>query len=114
MVAKRNGMKTELREKMRGGDGTVTLVHFTGCENEKHLRLLAELTLPPGASIGKHRHDEETEYFLIASGSGVVDDDGRESPVSSGDLIVTGGGASHGVKNTGNIPLVMHAIIIPY
>jgi mannose-6-phosphate isomerase-like protein (cupin superfamily) len=114
MTIKRNEMKTELKEKMRGGEGTVTLVHFTGAESEKNIRLLAEITLPPGASIGKHQHDAETEYFLIVSGSGLVDDNGVEKPVSAGDSIITGDGAYHGVKNTGDVPLVMHAAIVTH
>jgi mannose-6-phosphate isomerase-like protein (cupin superfamily) len=114
MVVKRNEMKTELKEQMRGGEGTVTLVHFTGCENEKNIRLLAEITLPPGASIGKHRHDAETEYFLIVSGSGMVDDNGVEKPVLAGDSIITGDGAYHSVKNTGDVPLVMNAAIVTH
>jgi mannose-6-phosphate isomerase-like protein (cupin superfamily) len=112
MVVKRNEMKTELKEKMRGGEETVALVHFTECENEKNIRLLAEITLPPGASIGKHQHDAETEYFLIVSGSGIVDDNGVEKQVSAGDSIITGDGAYHSVKNTGDVPLVMHAVIV--
>ncbi|MDR0587053.1 MAG: cupin domain-containing protein [Treponema sp.] len=114
MVVKRNEMKTEIKEKMRGGEGTVTLVHFTDCKDEKNIRLLAEITLPPGASIGNHQHDAETEYFLVVSGSGIVDDSGVEKPVSAGDSIITGGGASHSVKNTGNVPLVLHAAIVTY
>jgi mannose-6-phosphate isomerase-like protein (cupin superfamily) len=114
MVVKRSKMKTELKERMRDGDGTVTLVHFTDCSNEKNIRLLAELTLPPGASIGKHQHDAETEYFLVVSGNGVVDDNGVEKPISAGDSIITGGGAYHSVRNTGDVPLVMNAAIVTY
>jgi mannose-6-phosphate isomerase-like protein (cupin superfamily) len=114
MIVKRNEMKGETKEKMRGGEGTVSFVHFTDCSKEKNIRMLAELTLPPGASIGYHQHDSETEYFLIVSGSGVVSDNGAERPVAAGDAVITGGGASHSVKNTGNVPLVMHAVIVTY
>ncbi|MDR2048227.1 MAG: cupin domain-containing protein [Treponema sp.] len=114
MVVKRSEMKTELKEKMRGGEGTVTLVHFTDCQDEKNIRLLAEITLPPGASIGNHQHDGETEYFLIVSGSGIVDDNGAEKPIAAGDSIITGNGACHSVKNTGNVPLVLHAAIVTH
>jgi mannose-6-phosphate isomerase-like protein (cupin superfamily) len=75
---------------------------------------LAEITLPPGASIGKHSHDAETEYFLVVSGSGAVDDNGVEKQVSAGDSIITGGGAYHSVKNTGAVPLILHAAIVTY
>jgi mannose-6-phosphate isomerase-like protein (cupin superfamily) len=114
MVINRNGMRIEKKEKMRDGEGTVSLVHLADCEKEKNIRMLAELTLPPGASIGNHRHEGETEYFLVLSGSGTVDDDGTGKAVKAGDTIITGNGASHGVKNTGSDPLVMYAVIVTH
>ncbi|MDR0321377.1 MAG: cupin domain-containing protein [Treponema sp.] len=107
-------MKTEVKEKMRGGEGHAELVHFVDCENEKNVRLLAELTLQPGCSIGKHSHETETEYFFILSGSGMVNDNGTETPVKAGDAIITGNGASHSISNTGSVPLVFHAVIVTY
>jgi mannose-6-phosphate isomerase-like protein (cupin superfamily) len=114
MVVQRDGMKTEVKEKMRGGEGSVHFTHLVDCEKEKNIRMLAELTRPPGASIGYHRHDGETEYFIILSGVGEVDDNGVKLPVKAGDSIITGNGASHGIRNTGNTPLVFHAVIVTY
>jgi quercetin dioxygenase-like cupin family protein len=107
-------MRTEKKEKMRDGEGIVSLVHLVDCEKEKNIRLLAELTLPPGASIGSHRHEGETEYFLVLSGGGTVNDDGTEKTFKAGDTIITGNGAFHGIKNTGADPLVMHAVIVTH
>ncbi|MDR2078522.1 MAG: cupin domain-containing protein [Treponema sp.] len=112
MIYHRNEMKTEQKEKMRGGEGSAFFTHFVDGSTMQHARLLAELTLPPGASIGCHQHDRETEYFIFLSGSGMVNDNGVEMPVTSGDVMVTGNGASHSVANTGQVPLVFHAIII--
>ncbi|MDR3333967.1 MAG: cupin domain-containing protein [Treponema sp.] len=114
MVIHRNEMKVEQKEKMRDGEGTVSLTHFITDSTQQHIRLLAELTLPPGASIGNHRHDGETEYFLILSGTGAVNDDGTDVPVKPGDVVITGNGAAHRIKNTGTTPLVFHAIIVTY
>jgi mannose-6-phosphate isomerase-like protein (cupin superfamily) len=114
MVIQRKNMKTEVKEKMRGGEGRAELVHLVDCENEKNIRLLSELTLQPGCSIGNHSHEAETEYFIILSGSGMVDDNGTETPVKAGDVIITGNGASHSISNTGAAPLVFHAVIVTY
>jgi mannose-6-phosphate isomerase-like protein (cupin superfamily) len=114
MLIKRNEMKTEVKEMMRGGEGNTELVHLVDCENEKNIRLLAELTLNPGCSIGSHRHENETEYFLILSGEGVVNDNGTEKPVKAGDVVITGNGASHSLRNNGSVPLVLHAVIVTY
>jgi mannose-6-phosphate isomerase-like protein (cupin superfamily) len=107
-------MKTEVKVKMRGGEGKTELVHLVDCENEKNIRLLAELTLQPGCSIGSHNHENETEYFLILSGEGVVNDNGTEKPVKAGDTVITGNGASHSIRNNSSVPLVLHAVIVTY
>ncbi len=114
MIVRHNQMKIELKEKMRGGEGTTTLIHFVDGATMKNARLLSEITLPPGASIGEHRHDSETEYYLIQEGTGVVVDNGAETPVGPGDCVVTGDGASHSIANTGTAPLKFIAVIITY
>jgi mannose-6-phosphate isomerase-like protein (cupin superfamily) len=107
-------MKTEVKEKMRGGDGSAVLLHLVDCEKEKNIRLLAEVTLEPGSSIGKHNHENETEYYIILSGSGTVDDNGAQTAVKAGDTIITGGGAYHSIANNGTVPLVLHAVIVTW
>ena len=114
MIIQRNLMKTEVKEKMRGGEGSAEFVYLVDCENEKNIRLLAEITLRPGCSIGSHCHETETEYYIILSGSGTVNDNGKETPVKTGDVVITGNGASHSIANTGAVPLVFHAVIVTY
>jgi mannose-6-phosphate isomerase-like protein (cupin superfamily) len=114
MLNQRGAMKEDTKEKMRGGEGAVHFTYLADCEKEKNIRMLAEATLLPGASIGYHQHDNETEYYLILSGTGEVNDNGTVKPVKAGDAVITGNGASHSIKNTGNIPLVFHAVIVTY
>jgi mannose-6-phosphate isomerase-like protein (cupin superfamily) len=112
MLIHQDQWNVEYREKPRNGEGIVTFSHFVDETKEQHLKLLAELTLPPGAAIGPHQHDNETEYFIFLEGTGVVNDNGADVPVKKGDVVVTGNGAHHSVKNTGTVPLVLHAVII--
>ena len=114
MVILKNQRKTEVKEKMRDGEGSVRISHLVDTENEKHTRLLAEITLNSGCSIGYHQHVNETEYFFIISGTGSVNDNGKEVKVSAGDSMATGHNASHSIKNTGTEPLIFHAVIITY
>jgi mannose-6-phosphate isomerase-like protein (cupin superfamily) len=107
-------MKTEVKEKMRGGEGNTAITHLVNCENEKNIRMLAEITLQPGCSIGTHSHENETEYYIILSGNGTVNDNGKEVTVQAGDAIVTGNGASHSISNTGAVPMVFNAVIVTY
>ena len=114
MVIKRNELKSETREKPRGGDGTATFVHLAEGKGavQKYTNLLAEITLPPGASVGPHPHTEDMEFYIILEGSGKVNDNGTEKDVARGDVMITGNGETHSIANTGNVPLVFHAVII--
>ncbi|MCL2601448.1 MAG: cupin domain-containing protein [Treponema sp.] len=114
MVIHRNEMKVEEKERLRDGEGSARMTHLLDASAEKNARMFAEITLNQGSSIGYHSHNSETEYYFIISGSGVVNDNGKEVQVKQGDSIITGNGASHSIKNTGSVPLVFHAVIVTY
>jgi mannose-6-phosphate isomerase-like protein (cupin superfamily) len=97
---------------MRGGSGEVVITHMVPSNSMINARLMAELTLEPGSGIGIHRHDKETEYYIITDGSGIVVEDDGEKTVSKGDIVVTGNGNSHSIKNTGNTTLKFIAVIV--
>lgn len=100
---------------MRGGEGEVTVRHYLKPEEiTARTRLCAELILPPGAGIGVHDHMDEDEIYLIQRGRGMMTDGGKEIQVETGDAILTGKGASHSIRNTGQEDLVVTAVIIKY
>jgi len=107
-------MKVEVKERMRDGEGTARITYLLDASAEKNARMFAEVSLDPGCSIGYHQHESETEYYFILSGTGTVNDDGKEFQVKQGDSVITGNGAWHGIKNTGSVPLVFHAVIVTY
>ncbi len=114
MIKKRKDMKIEVRENMRGGDGEIVITNIADKEELKNARLFAYVNIPVGAGIGDHEHNEETEYYIILSGKGQVMDNGILQEVNNGDVVVTGNGASHSIKNIGEEELIMIAIIITY
>ncbi|MCL2380821.1 MAG: cupin domain-containing protein [Treponema sp.] len=114
MIVCRNEMKVEVKERMRDGEGTARITYLLDASAEKNARMFAEVSLDPGCSIGYHQHESETEYYFILSGTGTVNDDGKEFQVKQGDSVITGNGAWHGIKNTGSVPLVFHAVIVTY
>jgi mannose-6-phosphate isomerase-like protein (cupin superfamily) len=108
-------MSTEVRDQLRGGLGKIVFQHyFAPAEFGAPMRLCAQLTLPPGASIGEHQHLLEDEIYLVLEGSGIVRENGVESRVKAGDAVLTGQGGCHAVLNDGHDPLVIAAIIITY
>jgi len=114
MIVRREDMRTEVRPEMRGGQGEVTIRHLVQCDDQPNVRFIGEMTIPPDAGIGDHRHDAETEYYLITEGHGVVLDEGEDHRVTRGDVIVTGGGASHRIRNAGSADLKIIAFIVTY
>jgi mannose-6-phosphate isomerase-like protein (cupin superfamily) len=79
-----------------------------------NVRLCARLTLPSGASIGMHRHVGEDEVYLVTRGAGLLDDGKVQTPISSGDAVLTGRGESHAIRNTGHEDLELVAVIVCY
>ena len=114
MVIHRHEMKVEEKERLRDGEGITRITHLVTPDTEKNARMLAEITLEPGTSIGYHPHNSETEYYFIISGTATVNDNGKEVEVKPGDSVITGNGAFHSIKNTGTVPLVFHAVIVTY
>ncbi len=113
MIRRQGTYQSEVREAMRGGDGSVKIEHFWDeAEELKGLnRLFARLTLAPGSSIGFHRHEQEAEVFVVIRGEAEIDDNGTVTRVAAGDTILTGFGAGHGVRSVGSEPLEMIAVI---
>lgn len=115
MIKKRSEQEEEVRKNMRGAPGEVAIRHyFKKDEINASCRLCAELLLAPGAGIGLHEHVNEDEIFIIQQGKGIISDGDKEVEVEAGDSILTGKGAAHSVKNTGNENLLITAIIMQY
>jgi mannose-6-phosphate isomerase-like protein (cupin superfamily) len=115
MIHRPADMQTETRDRMRGGSGTVTIQHYFQKEDWRaNARLCAKLTLPPGAGIGPHRHEQEDEVYIVLSGSGVLDDGTVTTRVSAGDAVLTGNGEAHAITNDGDEPLELIAVIMCY
>ena len=79
---------------------------------QKTSRLFADVYLDPGAEIDYHPHEGESEAYYILEGEGIYRDGDDIYPVSSGDVTVCLSGSSHGLKNTGDIPLRFIALIL--
>jgi mannose-6-phosphate isomerase-like protein (cupin superfamily) len=104
-------MKVDIKN-MRGGIGEIETVHHVHPEELPHGRLFGTITVEEGNSIGFHEHHNEVEYYLILSGEGVVSEKDGDKIVTSGDLVVTGNGEGHAIRNEKKEPLVFIALIL--
>lgn len=92
--------------------------HFKGGEKEYLCRTFLDSqnrimrgVLKPGASIGYHKHEQNSEVFYIISGRGhVLFDDGEED-VLPGQLHYCPMGHSHSLINNGTDDLVFLGIV---
>lgn len=111
MITRRDDQKKSVREYMRGGKEFVQLTALSR-ELPGHARMFSVLRLIPGASIGYHEHEGETEMFYFLEGCGRVRDDDKYCDVNAGDSMATFSGHGHAVENTGDCDLVILAVIV--
>jgi mannose-6-phosphate isomerase-like protein (cupin superfamily) len=57
------------------------------------------VVVPPGASIGRHAHGDNTEWYVILDGSAVMWFGQRERAVGRGDILVNPPHGEHGLVN---------------
>lgn len=105
-------MPKTVKDQLRGGTGSTKFLALAEEGSVQHCRLFSEVTLEKGCSIGEHDHVNETEYYWITEGEGIVTEADGEKKVTKGDLVVTGGGATHAIRNEQEAPLKFAAIII--
>ncbi len=103
----------ELRENMRGGDGTVEVTNFVTVEelNNKG-RLFGKIVLKSGCGIGYHVHETDSELFYIIKGTAIYDDNGTKTTLHAGDVTLTPAGTGHSIKNEGDEDVELIALIV--
>jgi uncharacterized cupin superfamily protein len=88
-------------ERCHDGVGALQCIRVLqgGAKAGRHLNFLHDDILPPGTSIGLHRHKDDEEYYYIVSGRGTMTLDGRRIPVRAGDITAVLPGGEHGLEN---------------
>ena len=113
MIRKANDFRQEKRA-IGGGVGELVLNHkLSQQESFEKCRVCAEIIIEPGQSIGMHVHDIEAEiYYMLAGELVSINEDGTEELFNVGDIMITGGGAKHSVRNDTNETAKLLAIVI--
>lgn len=113
MIRRKNAFRTETRENIRGGEGTIFIEHLL--ESKEYFnkgRMFSKITIAPGCSVGEHTHTGEIEAFYILKGEATVTDNGQTSVLRAGDVLYTQDGGSHSLTNNADTDLEYLAIII--
>ncbi len=74
---------------------------------------LAQIVIPPGKASLKHYHPIAEESYMILSGTGRLEIDGKASPMGPGDSAVILPNQVHQLWNTGAEDLVLLAVCVP-
>ena len=113
MISKKTDRNVITEIGAENGEGILKLDKLIQKPNApEKLQMYAQANLEPGASVGYHVHNGESEIYYILSGTGDYDDNGTVYKVNAGDATYTKSGEGHGIKNTSNEPLVFMALII--
>ena len=97
----------EKEEKnFRGGEKSVMIQGFSDGTNK-----IMRLRLVPGAPIGLHKHETNSETVYILEGSGTVLCDGETSPLTVGDVHYCQQGHEHSITNSGTQDLIFFAVV---
>lgn len=106
MIIDYNNIPQERIEKFKGGNGELLTRNFV---DEKNKIMMSKLL--PGANIGYHSHEQNSEVILIISGEGHFDYDGGRESFKAGDVHYCPMGHAHAMYNDGNEEVTYFAIV---
>jgi glyoxylate utilization-related uncharacterized protein len=117
-LKKRADMLREPLENCHDGIGALDWIVVLDHNDLKGrgLNFIHDDILPPGVSIGHHKHTGDEEYYYILSGKGVMTLDGERFEVTAGDITAVYPGGMHGLENTGaeDLRIIVISTNIPH
>ena len=115
MFKRQSAMRRDPIKNARGGEGTAVFDHILETnEMATNCRVLAKITLEPGASIGYHQHEKEEDIYYILTGIATVNLNGETRSVYPGEAVYLAAGGSHSIANDGQVPLEFVSVILTH
>ena len=113
MLRKEKNGRVEVVPGMKGGEGKFLLSHIAEAgEMADQIMLYAKGALPPGSSVGLHKHTGSMEISYFLEGHGKVTEDTEKYDVGPGDISICFDGESHQIVNTGSQDLVYIVLVV--
>ena len=106
-------MRVEMRDKIKGGEGTLRCTHLLEQgESFGKINLCALIEIESGQSVGVHSHGPDAEIYYLLKGRLAATDDGVETFLEEGDSMLTGNGGTHSVRNDGDQTATLMAVVM--
>lgn len=101
LMIKKNFLETKLKSIVaHGGQNEIQFVRlFNSEEFQSHWHFVDYAIVPPGSSIGEHRHQDNEEMYIILEGHAIMRINDQDYEVKTGDLILNCFGWKHGLRN---------------
>ena len=113
MVIRKENQRLQVRDNVRGGNGTLENRHIIEPDAMfGSATLFTEFFFDPGDSIGVHAHDNDAEVYYMLEGSATIIDDGVETVLNPGDAQFCADGHTHGIYNHTDKDAAFLAIIV--
>lgn len=102
----------EMKNPYNGRGSALRFVYEEAAELKGKIKNMFIVDLQPDSKIGKHKHEDDAEIYLMLDGVAVIDDNGIEELLNPGDMLITKQGEEHSIENKSSIGLTFLAIIV--
>ena len=99
MIVNFYNLEHTLEENCHGGEGMVKVARIFE-KFTTQMQFFHYTVLPPGSSIGLHRHGDDEEFYVVLEGNGEMEVDGIKQAVGAGTVIKNEPFGAHGLVNT--------------
>jgi quercetin dioxygenase-like cupin family protein len=94
--------------KAHDGEGHVLAATVRGRHEHSNINFVDMVEIPPGSTVGRHRHSEsDEEIYIILAGEAELLIDGRHERIGRGDVAINPPGGEHALCVLGQRPLLM-------
>ncbi|RPH33962.1 MAG: cupin domain-containing protein [Bacteroidales bacterium] len=115
MVIKKSQRFTDYKINLKGGAGKIVIKHvLEKQEFTSSIRHFSDMIIASGCSIGKHKHINEEEIYVVREGKGYAHLNESEFILEAGDVMIVKDGDEHSITNIGDSDLMITAVISCY
>ena len=103
----------QLQRTSYGGTGPVELYElWENADFESNIDFIDCVVVPPGSTIGFHKHGRNEEMYIILGGTGLMKIEESDISVLKDDMILNPDAGSHGLTNNfdGNIEVLIFQV----